>query len=59
MKFKNLNRNNIYTDLIVMNIIKRKINQHYQLSYNDEELIKIIFKDYALLLKEVLKDELY
>ena len=56
---KDFNKEMIYTDLICMNLIKRKLNNHYQLNFNDELLIKIIFKDYALLMKEVYKDELF
>lgn len=56
---KSVKRSEIQADLICMNLIKRKIKNHYQLSYNDEDLILLIFKDYARVLKEVLKDELY
>ena len=56
---KSVKRSEIQSDLICMNLIKRKIKNHYLLSYNDEELILLIFKDYVKVLKEVLHDELY
>lgn len=56
---KTIKRYEIQSDLICMNLIKRKIKNNYQLTYNDEELILLIFKDYAKVLKEVLHDELY
>lgn len=56
---KSVKRSEIQSDLICMNLIKRKIKNHHQLNYNDEELILLIFKDYAKVLKEVLHDELY
>lgn len=56
---KSVKRSEIQSDLICMNLIKRKIKNNYQLNYNDQELILLIFKDYAKVLKEVLHDELY
>lgn len=56
---KTVKRYEIQSDLICMNLIKRKLLNHHQLSFNDEELILLIFKDYAKVLKEVLHDELY
>ena len=56
---KSVKRYEIQSDLICMNLIKRKILKHHQLTYNDEDLILLIFKDYAKVLKEVLHDELY
>lgn len=56
---KSVKRNEIQSDLICMNIIKRKIKNHHLITYNDEELILLIFRDYARILQEVLQDELY
>lgn len=56
---KTVKRQEVQSDLICMNLIKRKIKNNYNLTYNDQQLILLIFKDYARVLKEVLHDELY
>lgn len=59
MKLETVQRDEILSDLVCMNLIKRKILNEHLLNHNDEELILLIFKDYAKILKEVLHDELY
>lgn len=53
-EIKNIDNDEILTDLICMNLIKRKINNNYMLHNNDEQLLLIIFKNYAKLIEEVL-----
>lgn len=59
MILKTVKRSEIQADLICMNLIKRKLLNHHQLSYNDEQLLLLLFKDYAKVIKEVLYVELY